>query len=210
VLDGLTFTFEAGRINVILGPGGTGKSTLLRALGADPGAAASPWVDGELLLPEVPAVSMGQKPRPRPESLDRLLASEGAAAAGVLRTIWRSAPEVAELLESVLDRGMDQLSYTQVRLAELTVTLSRGPFVLLDEPEVGLTDEIREAMIRCLGDHRGSRTVILATHHLGLARTLADYALLLSDGKVVESGPNPPFFDRPRHARTRQFVTMGS
>lgn len=213
VLDALSFAFVAGGINVILGPGGAGKSTLLRALGAEPGAAASPWVRGELILPGTPAVSMAQKPRPRRSTLERLLRTapgRGPAPEQVVRRVWRNVPEAVGLLEAALEAPMHGLPYPQVRLAELTLALAGAPYVLLDEPEVGLEEGVREWVVRCLRDLRGHRTVVLATHHLGVARRLADFALLLSDGTVVESGPNPPFFERPRHPRTRRFVTMGS
>ncbi len=213
VLDAVSFAFVAGGINVILGPGGAGKSTLLRALGAEPAAAASPWVRGELILPGTPAVSMAQKPRPRRSPFERLLRTapgQGPAPKRLIRQVWRSVPEVVGLLEPALEVPINQLPYPQVRLAELTLALAGAPYVLLDEPEVGLEEGAREWVVRCLRDLRGHRTLVLATHHLGVARRLADFALLLSEGTVVESGPNPPFFERPRLARTRRFVTMGS
>lgn len=213
VLDAVSFAFVAGGINVILGPGGAGKSTLLRALGAEPGPAASPWVRGDLILPGTPAVCMAQKPRPRRRPFGRLLRTapgERAAPGRVIRRVWRTVPEVVDLLDSVLETPMHELPYPQLRLAELTLALSGAPYVLLDEPEVGLEERVREWVVRCLRGLRGRRTVVLATHHLGVARRLADFALLLSEGTVVESGPNPPFFERPRHPRTRRFVNMGS
>jgi len=213
VLDGVSFTFEAGRISVILGPGGSGKSTLLKALGAIPLNAGMPWLRGFLDLPDLPPVAMPQKPRPPRSTLAALLdgASGGVIdAVRVLHEVWRPAPEAAEFLEPVLHLPLEGLSYAHVRLAELTAAVATAPYILLDEPEVGLDARCQEWIIRRLVEFRGERTIIVATHHLGVARAVAEFAILLSEGASVEAGSNPPFFDRPRHPRTRHFVRMGS
>lgn len=212
VLDELSFTFEAGRISVILGPGGCGKSTLLKALGATPVNADLPWLRGALDLPEVPPVAMCQKPRPHRSTLAALLeeATGGLDAASVLREVWGPAPEAAELLGPALHLPLADLSCPLLRMAELTAAVVKGPYILLDEPEVGLDARCQEWFVRSLVELRGERTIIVATHHLGVARAVAEFAILLSDGAIVEAGSNPPFFDHPQHPRTRRFVKMGS
>lgn len=213
VLDRLSFTFGAGRISVILGPGGSGKSTLLKALGADPRGAARPWVRGTLELPETTPASMPQKPHPAARTLGTLLlGSPNAAPTGhrALREVWGAVREATEFLEPVLDLPMEELTYPHQRLAEFTVAITASPLILLDEPEVGLAPEHQGWMVQRLNHLRGQRTVIVATHHLRLARSVADLAILLSNGTMVEAGQSPEFFDRPRHPRTRQFVKMGS
>lgn len=213
VLDRVSFTFEAGRTSVILGPGGSGKSTLLKALGATPLQAGLPWQRGTLELPDVPPVAMPQKPRPAKSTLAALLrvASGDSIEEGrVLDEVWRPAPEAAEFLRPVLDTPLEDLSYPHVRLAEFTAAVATAPYVLLDEPEVGLDASFQDWIVRRLVDLRGARTVIVATHHLGVARRVSEFAVLLSEGEIVEAGSNPPFFDRPQHPRTRHFVRMGS
>lgn len=213
VLDAVSFTFEAGRTSVILGPGGSGKSTLLKALGATPLTEGLPWRKGRLDLPELPPVAMPQKPRPPESTLAELLEDTSGPSvdpARVLREVWKPAPEAAEFLEPVLHLPLHGLSYPHVRLSELTAVVAMAPYILLDEPEVGLEARFQDWVIRRLVELRGARTIILATHHLGVARAVAEFAILLSEGGIVEAGSHPPFFDSPRHPRTRHFVRMGS
>ena len=156
---------------------------------------------------------MPQKPRPNGSTLAGLLVTTAAAApaaGSVIREVWRAAPEAARFLDPVLEVPLERLSYAQLRLAEFTAAVATAPLILLDEPEVGLEPEQQRWMVRRLNDLRGARTVIVATHHLGVARAVADGAILLSDGEMIEAGPTPEFFERPRHTRTRQFVEMGS
>jgi len=215
VLEGLSFTFGAGRISVILGPGGSGKSTLLKVLGGGRRGASRPWLRGDLEMPATAPTSMPQThvgTDPTGATLAGLLGSTGGVpgAGSMVRQVWRDVPAAVAFLDPIVQVPFEQLSRDQVRLAEFTAAVAGASLILLDEPEAGLAPDQQRWMVQCLGGLRGERTVILATHHLGVARAVADAAILLSDGKVVEAGQAPAFFDRPRHARTRQFVQMGS
>lgn len=131
-------------------------------------------------------------------------------AAGVLEEGWRSAPEAVQVLGEALDRPLDSLSNDLRRLAELTLAAAGAPScMLLDEPEAELPSEAQAWILARIAALQGRTTVILATHHLKVARSLADSALLLIGGEMVETGPAEAFFSHPVHPRTRYFVTMG-
>lgn len=213
VLHEVSFTFAAGRISVILGAGGSGKSTLLKALGSSSTKDGEPWVKGWLEAPDFDPVAMRQKPEKVDSSLAGLLAGEDESRvdpARVLREVWRPAPAAAELLLPVLCEPLETLPYPQRRLAEFTAAVATSPYIVLDEPEMGLEPELQQWMVHRLIELRGVRTVIVATHHLGVAKAIADFALLLCDGVIIEAGESPPFFERPRHPRTQHFVRMGN
>ncbi len=224
MLEGLSFTFGAGRISVILGPGGSGKSTLLKALGGGRNGTPGLWVRGRLEVPSALPGSMPQSFSPNEPSgssgptgpngptLAALLAAArcGTATGTGLRDAWRVAPEADSFLEPILDVPFHRLPPAQRRLAEFTATAAVAPLILLDEPEVDLDPDQRQWMVERLAELRGARTVVVATHHIGLARAVADAAILLCDGRLVEAGQAPAFFDRPHHERTRHFVQMGS
>jgi general L-amino acid transport system ATP-binding protein len=49
-------------------------------------------------------------------------------------------------------------------------------------------------------------TMIVVTHEMGFARTVADKVVFMADGCIVESGPPEEFFGNPREPRTRAFL----
>jgi len=50
-------------------------------------------------------------------------------------------------------------------------------------------------------------TMVCVTHEVGFAREVADRAVLMDDGVVVEEGPPETFFTAPQHSRTQQFLS---
>jgi ABC-2 type transport system ATP-binding protein len=92
--------------------------------------------------------------------------------------------ERRRLLPRELSRGMRQK--TQIACALVR------PFevLLLDEPVVGLDPPSQETLHAMLGEaKRQGAAVLFSTHQLAFARNLADRGVVLSDGKVVASGP---------------------
>ncbi len=83
------------------------------------------------------------------------------------------------------------------------------------QPEIMLFDEltsaldpemIKEVLDVMLDLAEGGMTMIVVTHEMGFARTVADKVILMADGKIVESAPPERFFGQPEHPRTRQFL----
>ena len=60
-------------------------------------------------------------------------------------------------------------------------------------------------MIRDLADD--GMTMIVVTHEIGFARQVADTAVFLDDGRIVESGPPEQVLDRPTDDRARAFLS---
>ncbi len=50
-------------------------------------------------------------------------------------------------------------------------------------------------------------TMVIVSHEMAFIREVASKAVLMADGKVVETGPPADIFDRPKEARTREFVS---
>lgn len=226
VLDSLCFRFPFGRTSVMLGPGGSGKTTLLHALGGRLPSRPEPWVRGRLERPSAAPGWLAQKLAPGRSSLRGLLARSadagpGGGSAGVGRSdaerlarLWRCAPAAAVALTASLDEPVSALPYSLARLAEITAvtasTAGGDGWLLLDEPDAELSPEHRAWVELRLRELRGTTTLVVATHHLGLARALADHVVLLIDGRVVETGDAETFFEHPVHPRARRFVRMGS
>lgn len=203
-LGAVSFDLEPLRVSAVLGPGGGGKSTLLRILAGEASGHPELWVRGGLDLPAGPGRRLAQKPEPEPRSLAALIPGERLA------EVWSAAPEAASVLHAVRDVPLRELSFELRRLAGLTLVLAdSAPFLLLDEPEAGLEAGQQAWISAQLRALRGSRTVLLATHHLGFAREVADFALLLVRGEILEAAEVPRFFDDPVHPRARHYVRMG-
>lgn len=208
VLDAISVEIAGATTGVVLGPGGSGKSTLLRVL-APHGDGVEPWWSGSVELGGTRPALLAQRPG-EPRSLEELLAGAGATAQAVVARRWGSCPEAAARLAEVAGIPIPRLSPGLRRLAWLTVLLHGEPrCLLLDEPETGATDPELGWLTTELQSLRGSCTILLATHNLSLARAVADTAILLIDGVVIEAGPAPQFFEAPRSPRTAHFVRMG-
>lgn len=50
-------------------------------------------------------------------------------------------------------------------------------------------------------------TLVIVTHEIGFAREVADRIVFLDGGRIVEQGPPSEVLDRPRHERTREFLS---
>ncbi|MCA9656329.1 MAG: hypothetical protein H6712_08555 [Myxococcales bacterium] len=190
----LSARLPRGRISAVLGPGASGKSTLLRVLeGSTP---PDLWWTGE-----IPSVEAWRLPQPR----------RGVAELDDLA-------EAAEQLERwASEAGMDfsvlrqELLTQPAMLARLgRIVASKAELLLLDEPDAGAYDQDLSALTLVLRDlsMRG-QTVLLVTHNLGLANRLADHLLLLVDGDKLDEGPPSRVRSNPSCARARDLLTWG-
>ena len=192
VLDGLTLQAERGALTAVLGPNGAGKTTLLRCstgllrpaagtlsvLGERPGSAAlAPrvgWMPqstgawsgiraGELLT-----YLAGLYARPIP--VDALVQRLGLA--GIARTPYRG-----------LSGGQQQA----VNLA--AAVIGRPELVFLDEPTSGMDPHARRSTWELLDELRSAGvTIVLTTHAMDEAESLADQVFIVDRGQVTVSG----------------------
>jgi ABC-type polar amino acid transport system ATPase subunit len=54
---------------------------------------------------------------------------------------------------------------------------------------------------------REGMTMVVVTHEMGFARKVAHRVVFMDGGRIVEAAPPDAFFDRPKHERTRQFLS---
>ena len=114
------------------------------------------------------------------------------------RSGWRSK---AEAWPATLSGGQQQ----RVAIAR---ALAPSPQVLLcDEPTSALDPELSGEVVEVLAQlAREGTTMVIATHDLRLASTIAHEAIFLDAGVVVEKGPARDIFSRPERARTKRFI----
>lgn len=203
VLDGVSFTLEAGQSIALIGPNGAGKSTLLKAL------AGLVSHQGDLLFGGRPAASLSRRERamllgyvPQHSDLDAPLSAREVVAQGryAHRDRWgRSSKADETVIDEALDatqatalaeRPFNGLSYGERRLVLLARALATGArILLLDEPTAALDLAHALALLHRVQElTAGGHAVIVALHHLDEALACCSHAMLLRQGHVVRSG----------------------
>jgi ABC-type multidrug transport system ATPase subunit len=218
VLRDVSFDVPKGTVTALVGPSGAGKSTLLRCLNrllvAQAGAVL---LDGEDTASLEPCTLrrrvglVGQKPVMLPGSVRENLAY-GLDPTTVSEPRLSQALADAGLDATFLDRPSGELSGGEQARVALARTLTREPeLLLLDEPTAALDAAASEhvgATLRTLA--RAGLGVVVATHDLPFAATVAEHVLLLRDGSAVAGTPDDlraaapqPLADRPDETSTR-------
>ena len=80
--------------------------------------------------------------------------------------------------------------------------------MLFDEPTSALDPELVGEVLDAMRQlARDGMTMIVVTHEMGFAREVADSAVFMDEGVVVESGPPGEVLSHPRHERTKAFLS---
>ena len=211
ILDHVTLTIAAGPPTVLIGPNGSGKTTILRvAMGLTPLTSGRiSWGGQESVAPPRRAI-MSQ----RPVMLRRTAAANvhyALTAAHIPRTEHHdSAQELLALvgLESFGRRPARRLSGGEQQRLALARALARDPAVLfLDEPTASLDPYATKAIEDIIHAVRARGVkVVMATHDLGQAKRLAGDIILLHRGRVIENVRAEEFFAKTRTEVARKFI----
>lgn len=219
LLDDVSFTVPAGTVFTILGPSGSGKSSLLRCLDrlTEP-TSGRVSIDGHdtarLPVREVRRrIGMVfQHPVLFPGTIaDNVLYGPRLRDGGQVE----EAGLVSRLLEMVglpaswSDHPTEQLSGGEMQRVALARSLAIEPQVLLlDEPTAALDRSAGARIERLLLELAGSAdlTFVWVTHDLDQAQRIGDAGLILVDGRVVEQGSLTQLLADPTEELTRLFV----
>ncbi|PQK78170.1 L-cystine ABC transporter ATP-binding protein TcyN [Pantoea ananatis] len=227
VLHGIDLDVAPGEIVAIIGPSGSGKTTLLRSINllevpdagrikvGDITIDASLGMNRQkervrLLRQQVGFVFQNFNLFPHRSVLENII--EGPVI--VKREAKADAVARARsLLEKVGLNGKEdsyprRLSGGQQQRVAIARALAMQPEVILfDEPTSALDPElVGEVLntIRALAQEK--RTMVIVTHEMSFARDVADRAIFMDQGRVVEQGPSKALFSDPQEPRTRQFL----
>ncbi len=226
ILRGVDLDVDAGQVCVVMGTSGAGKSTILRVVAAlQPFSSGSVSVDRVALRPgAVPPESALRALRQRVGVVfqshalfEHLTALDNVMLAPIhahrqSRAAARS--RATQLLESlgVLERAQAfprQLSGGEAQRVAIARALAPNPpLLLMDEPTSALDPARRAALGQSLrslaADGRG---LLIVTHDVDFARTVADCVVVLSQGTIVEQGPASSVLENPSHAATRALLS---
>ncbi|MDX3730919.1 amino acid ABC transporter ATP-binding protein [Streptomyces caniscabiei] len=232
VLNGVDLTVRPGEVTVILGPSGSGKSTLLRVINhLEKPEIGHVSVNGELIgvrrhgdrLKELSERAiLNQRSRigfvfQNFNLFPHLTVLENVAAAPVA-TGKLGRTQAGALARELLDRvGLAdkadayprQLSGGQQQRVAIARALALRPGVILfDEPTSALDPELVGEVLEVIKDlARSGTTLVIVTHEIGFAREIADRVVFIDGGRIVEQGPPAEVLDRPRHERTKDFLS---
>ena len=108
------------------------------------------------------------------------------------------------------DKYPSQLSGGQQQRVAIARALCMNPLIMLfDEPTSALDPEMISEVLDVMTDlARDGMTMIVVTHEMGFARSVADNMVFMDNGEIVEANPPLEFFDNPKSERTKLFLSQ--
>ncbi|MBE0635343.1 amino acid ABC transporter ATP-binding protein [Candidatus Bipolaricaulota bacterium] len=221
VLCGVSFTMNKGETKVIIGPSGTGKSTLLRCINRlTPADQGRVWLDDEELTHTRTNIN-----KIRAEigfvfqsfNLFAHLTALGNVRIGPMKVKRMNKKDATTLAMEELERvGLSdkagaypaELSGGQQQRVSIARALAMFPkLILFDEPTSALDPElIGEVLEVMVSLAKEGMTMLVVTHEMGFARAVADEIIFMENGVIVEQGPPKQMFTNAKHQRTGEFL----
>lgn len=221
VLRDIDLVVGKGERIVICGPSGSGKSTLIRCINRlEEHQTGKIIVEGlelnddlkniDSIRSEVGMVFQSFNLFPHMSVLENLVIGQHL----VRRLPKKQAKEIAiTYLERVkiadqADKFPGQLSGGQQQRVAIARSLCMKPKIMLfDEVTSALDPEMVKEVLDVMVDLAGEgMTMLVVTHEMGFARTVADRVIFMDEGQIVEENSPSAFFDNPASERAQNFI----
>ncbi|MEO5306620.1 ATP-binding cassette domain-containing protein [Corynebacterium sp. c8Ua_99] len=209
ILDGADLTLERGEIHALVGANGAGKSTLLAVLSGQMKAGANFRIDGASARRVPDAFASWAFQNPEHQFTRATVAAEiDSALAGTDPHGPLGADELRKLREALCPRALDPVSPFVLsggqkrRLGIFLAVAANRRLLLLDEPLAHLDSPSSRIVLDALAEYAGAGgTVVFTCHDRRVARTWADRASIVAEGKVAWSGPAADLPASPESSR---------
>ena len=221
VLKGLDIQIKKGEVVVMIGPSGSGKSTFLRTMNL-----LEKPTDGQGYFEGVNIADKSVDVFKHREKMGMVFQQfnlfpnmsvlENLCLAPV-KTGKMTKEEAKKTAEDLLQRvGLSDkaeaypqaLSGGQQQRVAIARALAMNPDVMLfDEPTSALDPEMVGEVLAVMQElAKEGMTMVVVTHEMGFAKTVADRVLFMADGTIVEQGKPAQVFDSPKEKRTQDFL----
>jgi len=221
-LNGVSVTIKKGEVVVIIGPSGSGKSTFLRCLNH------LEKIDrGGIIIDNIPLTDSKTNIYKVREEIGMVfqhfnlfphltvIRNITIAQLKVRKRTQKEAERIArDLLEKVgipekADNYPFQLSGGQQQRVAIARALAMQPKIMLfDEPTSALDPEMIGEVLDVMKKLASEgMTMVVVSHEMGFAREVADRAIFMDEGKIVEEGTPDQLFNHPREERTQLFLS---
>ena len=221
VLRNIHLSVSTGEKIVICGPSGSGKSTLIRCLNR-----LEEHQQGEIIIDNIPLTHDLKNIHTIRREVGMVFQSFNlfphlsVLENCTLAPIWvlkRPKAEAEELALQFLERVHireqalkypGQLSGGQQQRVAIARALCMSPRVMLfDEPTSALDPEmVKEVLDVMIELAQAGMTMLVVSHEMGFAKSVADRALFMDQGEIVEQNTPQEFFDNPQSERLQLFL----
>jgi ABC-type polar amino acid transport system, ATPase component len=221
VLKNIDLEITAGEVVVLVGPSGSGKSTLLRCLNQlEKATAGTIVIDSQNITDKHTNINLVREnigmvfqhfnlfPHKTVEG-NIMLAPVELKKMTKIQARERTVQLLKRVgMEDKIDAFPSQLSGGQKQRVAIARALAMDPDIMLfDEPTSALdpemVGEVLEVMKELAAD---GMTMVIVTHEIGFAREVADRALFMDGGYIVEEGAPNALFSNPKEPRTIDFL----
>lgn len=224
VLKGISTEVKKGEVVAIIGPSGSGKSTFLRCMNLmEIPTVGEVWFEDQLI--NDPTLANDEVDKVREDIgmvfqqfnlFPHLSVLENIILAPIQRNKMGKADAV-KLAEELLDKvGLlnkkdnfpKQLSGGQQQRVAIARALAMNPkLMLFDEPTSALDPEMVKEVLLVIEDLvKSNMTIVLVTHEMDFAKSVASRIIFIDEGVVMEEGTPDDIFNNPQHERTKRFL----
>lgn len=221
VLKGIFMNVKEGEVVVIIGPSGTGKSTLLRCINLltipDSGEI---WFDGQNITEQGVNLDLVRQKIGmvfQDFNLFNHLTSLDNVMIGLTKVLGMDKKQAKDrALQELEHVGLlnwashypGQLSGGQKQRIAIARSFAMGPRVMLfDEPTSALDPELIADVLQVMKQlAEEGMTMVIVTHEMGFASEVADRIVFMEGGYIVEAGPPEQLIHYPEQTRTKEFL----